>query len=318
MDEFRVGNFQNKTVIQFILHTEKNMCSLNKAILHEVRPYAWHRINYLFRINHRFLFIVSQILSVLYLILAANCAPQSSNERCNGNFFLRNPSNCISVWSKLTIFILLQVLGLGGLFNNGYYPNQRPYSGYYPYNSGYYPGGGYPYGATGGGGGYYPNSNGFGGGGYGTNVLGGSGFGGNGFGSSGFGGYGGYGGNGGLSSYSGYGNSNYGGHRNLGYGYYQGSNAYGFLPSSNVVSGYRGYNWICYSSFCFDKLYSRGLNDCMQLHLYILIYIFMSILIIYYNQFKANSKCENRKILKIMSNGCCMVTCHCDAKSCHK
>lgn len=104
------------------------------------------------------------------------------------------------------------VLDLGNLFNR--YPSyQRPYYGggggfnpYYPQTmGGYYPQGN---------GGYYPG---------GTNMLGGGG---------GAGGYGGWGGNGGLNSYFGYNNDkNYQGHRNLGFGYYRGTNAYGFIPS---------------------------------------------------------------------------------------
>lgn len=74
----------------------------------------------------------------------------------------------------------------------------------------------------------------------GSGVLGGGGLG-------GFGGYGGWGGNGGLNSYYGYSNNNnYQGHRNLGYGYYRGTNAYGFIPSREssfpTEGGYRGYN----------------------------------------------------------------------------
>lgn len=53
-------------------------------------------------------------------------------------------------------------------------------------------------------------------------------------------------GNGGLQSYNGYANSNYGGQRNLGFGYYRGTDSYGFLPSREVNyysgTGYRGYN----------------------------------------------------------------------------
>ena len=80
-------------------------------------------------------------------------------------------------------------------------------------------GGGYP----GGVGGYYPGG--------GTNTLG----------YAGYGGYGGYGGNGGLQSYFGYNNDNYYGNRNLGFGYYTGTNPTG-VTSSNLVSGFRGYN----------------------------------------------------------------------------
>lgn len=54
------------------------------------------------------------------------------------------------------------------------------------------------------------------------------------------------GGNGGLPSYNGYGTNNYNGQRNLGFGYYRGTDSYGFLPSreTNFYSGtgYRGYN----------------------------------------------------------------------------
>lgn len=114
------------------------------------------------------------------------------------------------------------------------------------------------------------------GGGYGGSSFGNS-FGSGGFGGSnaygGYGGYGGFGGkktsnndiasnfepfrvrvkshiqpgNGGLSSYNGYSNNNYGGQRNLGFGYYRGTDSYGFLPSreTNYYSGtgYRGYSW---------------------------------------------------------------------------
>lgn len=101
------------------------------------------------------------------------------------------------------------------------------------------------------------------GGGYGAGIGGG------GLGGSGYGGYGGYGGkcftkmksnkwiniklilftwgNGGLQSYGGYTNNNYGGQRNLGFGYYRGTDSYGFGPSREMNyysgTGYRGYNW---------------------------------------------------------------------------
>lgn len=124
------------------------------------------------------------------------------------------------------------MLDLSGLFNR--YPNyyQRPIyggynpaNGYYPQTGGYYPGSNI--------GGYYPGGN----SGYGTNFLGSQ---------AGFGGYGGYGGNNGILSYLGYQNSNYHGQRNRGFGYYQGSDANGFIPlrenDYQTGNGYRGYN----------------------------------------------------------------------------
>lgn len=126
-----------------------------------------------------------------------------------------------------------KVLDLGSLFNR--YPSyQRPYYGvaggggaaggypYYPQTMGGY----YPQGNVGG---YYPG---------GTNMLGGG---------AGAVGYGGWGGNGKLNSYYGYNQNNYQGHRNLGFGYYRGTNAYGFIPSQESTfpsegGGYRGYN----------------------------------------------------------------------------
>lgn len=156
--------------------------------------------------------------------------------------------NC-SVYILFIRWFSHTVLDLGSLFNkypNNYYQNQRPYNnyngnGYYPQtgvsSSGYYPqsGGGY-YPGSNTGGGYYPGSN----TGYGTNILGSGSFGG------GYGGYGGYGGNGGLPSYIGYNNQNYNGKRNLGFGYYHGTNSYGLIPSREMGytpgTGYRGYN----------------------------------------------------------------------------
>lgn len=79
----------------------------------------------------------------------------------------------------------------------------------------------------------------------------------------GYGGYGGANGNAGLPSYSGYNNNNYYGNRNMGFGYYQGTNSFGLgvpslanpnYPNPSVVSssgtvtqqnrptGFRGYN----------------------------------------------------------------------------
>lgn len=57
-------------------------------------------------------------------------------------------------------------------------------------------------------------------------------------------------GNGGLQSYNGYSNNNYNGQRNLGFGYYRGTDQYGFgggsAPSRDLSyysgTGYRGYN----------------------------------------------------------------------------
>lgn len=131
-------------------------------------------------------------------------------------------------------FRRLTVLDLGNLFNR--YPSyQRPYYGGGGVGGGYSPY--YPQTIGGGAGGYYPQAN---GGGYypgGTNMLG-----------SGAGGYGGWGGNGGLNSYYGYNNNNnYQGQRNLGFGYYRGTNSYGFIPSRESSfptegGGYRGYN----------------------------------------------------------------------------
>lgn len=162
-----------------------------------------------------------------------------ASERCK---YIFSHSSCliksIIITFLLNCFIFVvsknTVLDLGNLFNR--YPSyQRPYygggvgGGYSPY---------YPQTIGGGGGGYYPQAN---GGGYypgGTNMLG-----------SGAGGYGGWGGNGGLNSYYGYNNNNnYQGHRNLGYGYYRGTNSYGFIPSQEGSfptegGGYRGYNW---------------------------------------------------------------------------
>lgn len=111
---------------------------------------------------------------------------------------------------------------------NGY--NGYNYNGYGGYNNGY--GGGYNgyngggYGGYNGGGGYYQGSN----------QLGGFG---------GYGGYGGYSGNGGLPSYLGYYDQDYQGHRNLGYGYHRGTDAFGFFrPREPIprVNGFRGYD----------------------------------------------------------------------------
>lgn len=139
------------------------------------------------------------------------------------------------------------------------YNNQRPYGGYpgyNPYNTNMYPGlsGGYPTMYPG----SYPTSSypGVGTGQYpGTNYLGGGvgGYGNTGgFGSTGgFGGYGGYNGNSGLPSYFGYNNPTYTGNRNMGFGYYQGTNSFGLgqptLTTRSTLTqqsptGFRGYN----------------------------------------------------------------------------
>lgn len=87
--------------------------------------------------------------------------------------YLTNPSfqKVLTSIPAYFFFSSSKVLSLSGLFNYGYYPNQRPYyGGIYPNGAGYP-----PYGSTGfgfGGGGYYPQN------GFGTNILGGSGFGG--------------------------------------------------------------------------------------------------------------------------------------------
>lgn len=107
----------------------------------------------------------------------------------------------------------------------------NPYGGYPGINpTGVYPG----FSGTG----QYPGTTG-------TNFLGAGGYG-------GYGGYGGANGNGGLPSYSGYNNNNYYGNRNMGFGYYQGTNSYGLgvpnLPNTgnitpqNNPTGFRGYN----------------------------------------------------------------------------
>lgn len=53
------------------------------------------------------------------------------------------------------------------------------------------------------------------------------------------------GGNGGLQSYNGYNNNNYNGQRNVGFGYYRGTDSNGFIPSRELNyysgAGYRGY-----------------------------------------------------------------------------
>ncbi|KAI8126274.1 hypothetical protein CVS40_3617 [Lucilia cuprina] len=142
-----------------------------------------------------------------------------------------------------------KLLNLGGLFgygNSGYYPNyNRP--GYYPNyntnggfypnyntNGGFYPSiGKYPITNTGG---YYPNNNYYPNTGTGTNILGG-----------GYGGYGGYGGNGGLQQYSGYWDPNYSGRRNLGYGYYRNTDIYGLPKATSDQYGSRERDRVSYS-----------------------------------------------------------------------
>lgn len=46
----------------------------------------------------------------------------------------------------------------------------------------------------------------------------------------------------GLNSYYGYNSRDYFGTRNLGYGYYTGTDSRGFPVTPNAVTGYRGYN----------------------------------------------------------------------------